>query len=236
MRAFRFLPMLIVAACAPASAADRGYTVTDFDRIRAEGPFDVVVRVGPAASVRARGTPAALDRLDVEVRGDTLVIQPDHAGWGGWPGGGGAAGKVTLAVTVPMLRGIALTGSGGMTVDRLKAAELQLAISGSGDLAVAQLQAEKLGVAIAGSGSMTLAGRAMQADASVQGSGDLAATALSVGDATLSLQGSGDLAITATRTAKVASAGSGDVTVAGPAACAVAQAGSGEVRCGREVE
>lgn len=232
MHACRLLPLLILAACAPAAAADRGYTVTDFNRIRAEGAFDVSVRVGPAVSVRARGTPAALDRLDVEVRGDTLVIQPDHAAWGGWPGGGD--GKVTVAVTVPTLRAIALTGSGAMTVDRIKAAEVQLAISGSGGLAVAQLQAEKLGLAIAGSGSMTLAGHALQADASVQGSGALAAAGLSVDDATLSLQGSGDLGITATRTAKVASAGSGNVTVAGPAACTVAQAGSGEVSCGHK--
>lgn len=234
MRA-RLLPLLLIAAgCTAAAAADRGYTVTDFSRIRAEGPFDIAVRVGPAPSVRARGLPAALDRLSVEVRGDMLVIRPDHSAWSGWPGG--AASKVTLAVTVPMLRGVAIAGSGDMAIDRIRGGAVQLYSAGSGDLAVAQLQVDTLGLSVQGSGDATLAGRAAQAVITVQGSGDVDASGLTVADATLSVQGSGDLAIAATRSAKVTSSGSGDVTVTGAAACTVAQAGSGEVSCARKAE
>lgn len=226
--------LLLAGGCTPGHAADRGYSVTDFSRIRAEGPFDVTVRVGPPVAVRAHGTQDGLDRVSVEVDGDTLVIHPDHSAWSGWPGA--ATGAVTLEVTVPLLRAVAIVGSGDVTIDRVRGAELQLSISGSGDLAVGDLAVDRLDVAVVGSGTATLAGRAKQADVAVRGSGDLVATPLTVDDATLSATGSGDLAITALRSAKVGGAGSGDVTVAGPAACTIDHVGSGDVACAHRVE
>ena len=67
------LPISLLAA-APVSAAERGYTISDFDRIDVSGPFVVQVETGKGPSARATGESAALDRLSVELRGRTLRI------------------------------------------------------------------------------------------------------------------------------------------------------------------
>lgn len=227
------LALLLLAACASAaSAAERGYSINDFDRIRVEGPFAVTVHLGPAAAARASGTGRALDGVTVTANDGTLVIRADHQAWGGWPGGA-QDDRVTIAVTTPSLRGVALIGSGAVHVDRMRGPALALSVGGSGAIDVAAVDADKLGLALSGSGGITVAGRARQANLLLQGAGDIDAAGLTAGDAVVSAMGSGNIALAATRSAKVQSGGSGDVTVSGTPACTVAQTGSGTVRCGR---
>ena len=225
---------LLAAGCGAGSAiaADRGYSVLDFDRIRVEGPFDVQVRLGPSSAVQAHGPQAGLDRLEVTVNDGTLIIRPDRNAWGGWPGSA-SEGKVVVIVTTPRLRALALAGSGDASVDRMRAADVQLNLDGTGDIKVAAVDAESVGIALSGSGDISVAGRAKQGRASLSGSGDLDAAALSVQDANVTTAGSGDLKLDASRSAKVMSTGSGDVMVTGSAACTVSRLGSGDVSCGK---
>jgi hypothetical protein len=86
----RIIPPLLVAlaalAAAPAAAAERTYSVTDFDRIQVEGPFEVVLATGLSSKVRASGSTEALDRLSIGVEGGTLRIRVNRSAWGGAPG------------------------------------------------------------------------------------------------------------------------------------------------------
>jgi Putative auto-transporter adhesin, head GIN domain len=68
---------LLATACGASSAiaADRGYSINDFDRIRVDGPYDVQIHVGPAAAVHAHGSQSGIDRLDVSVNDGTLIIR-----------------------------------------------------------------------------------------------------------------------------------------------------------------
>ena len=80
----RYILGLALAAMAfPASAADRSFTVTGFDRVRVEGPFDVRLTVGNAGqSAKASGQPDVLANLDIEVQGTTLIVRKGADGWG----------------------------------------------------------------------------------------------------------------------------------------------------------
>jgi hypothetical protein len=234
MRRLILIPVLATAACGSSSAiaADRGYSVTDFDRISVEGAYDVQVRVGPAAAAQAHGPQNGIDRLEVVVNDGTLIIRTSRTAWGGWPGEA-SEGKVAVAVTTPKLRALALAGSGSATVDHIRAPDVQLAVSGSGGIGVGAIEAETTSLAIAGSGGLKLAGTSKQARVSLQGSGDIDALGFSVQDATVTVAGSGDLRMAASRSAKVTSAGSGDITIDGTASCTVSRVGSGEVHCGK---
>ncbi|MBV9839958.1 MAG: DUF2807 domain-containing protein [Sphingomonadaceae bacterium] len=234
MRIGLLLPLLAFASAAgAATAVDRGYSVQDFDRIQVEGPYDVQVRVGPAAAAHAHGPQSGIDRLQVLVNDGTLIVRTDHSnGWGGYPGAA-SDGKVTVFVTTPRLRGVALAGTGDVDVDRIRNGDVQLGLNGSGDITVGTLEADSVGIALSGSGDVKVAGRAKQGRANLSGSGDLDARALSVQDADISVAGSGDLKLDASRSAKVTSAGSGDVVVTGSAACTVHRVGSGDVTCGK---
>ena len=76
------LGLALVTLALPASAADRSYTVTSFDRVRIEGPFDVRLTVANAgASAKASGDPEVLTNLDIQVQGTTLIVRKGANGW-----------------------------------------------------------------------------------------------------------------------------------------------------------
>lgn len=227
----RIAPLLIVAAAAaPAQAATRTYSITGFDRIRVEGPYQVTLKVGPGARAVADGDMRAIDRLSVEVQNRTLMVRTNRSAWGGWDKDG--AGRVALSVTTPSLVSAILAGSGSLAIDRVKAQRFDLAVSGAGSASVAALQADRALLTMVGTGTIVVAGAASQTRASLQGSGTIDAARLATDDLDLSVAGTGGAGFAARRTAKVASTGSGDITVSGPAACTVTSVGSGAVTCG----
>jgi len=227
------LVALPLAACTTsAQAATQNYGVTDFSRMRISGPFDVHVHVGGSPSARATGPKDAIDRLSVEQNGDTLVIKSLPGGWGGWPTG--SRGPVVVEVSVPDLHGVSITGSGDVTVDRMRGDAIDLALSGSGSLNVGAVDVGTVSAVMTGSGDMCIAGKARTATATLTGSGDLKAAGLVADDAQAKLVGSGDLSLGARHLVKVVLAGSGDVTISGPAACSVSRSGSGDVHCAKE--
>lgn len=228
MRHLLLLPLLALSA--PAHAAERGFTVTGFDRIVVAGPFAVTVRIGPGVSVRATGDTQALDRLVVVAENNVLKLRATNPIGGNWANGN--MGKVTVQVTAPALRGATLAGSGNLSIDRARAPQFDALLSGSGDLAIGALEADRAILSLIGSGDLTVAGKAAAVRASVSGSGDLAAAGLAAEDATVSVVGSGNASLGASHKATVLATGSGDVAITGAATCAVDQHGSGNVQCG----
>ena len=220
-------PLLVIAAAAP--AATRQFPVRNFDRIESAGAFDVVVHTGGAPRVAAQGMDRALDQLVVEQRGSTLVIRskPGISFWGI------NSGRTVVTVSVPGLRAAKLSGSGDLSVDRVRAPAFDLALAGSGDASVGALEVGSLSLSLAGSGDITAAGRARTTSLALRGSGNIHADRLVTQDATVALAGSGDIAIAAQRSVTGSLMGSGDVGVRGPAACTVAKRGSGEIDCSR---
>ncbi|QNM82239.1 DUF2807 domain-containing protein [Sphingomonas sabuli] len=226
---------IAVAGCGQSLAQDggptvqRSYPVGQFQHIEVAGPYDVNVRTGSAPSVSGRGPQALMDKLVVEIRGDRLYIHPEKTGnrmsWSGRE-------KATLNVTVPMLRGAAIAGSGDVTIDRIAGNDFDGSISGSGDLNLASLNVQTLELSIAGSGGLTArAGQANRAAYKIAGSGDIDARGVRTGTASLSIAGSGNIAGHASNEASVSIVGSGDVALTGGAKCSVSKAGSGSVRC-----
>lgn len=228
----RILPLALLAlAAAPAAAAERSYSVTDFDRVQVEGPYQVTLTSGLASGARAEGSAEALERITVEVLGNTLRVRTNRSAWGGYPGE--RTGPVRIALTTRDLRGAAVVGSGSLQVDRARGLRVDLSVSGSGRLAVAAVEADNLVVGLLGGGRITLAGRARQMKATIQGSGDLAADALSVDDAQILSDTAGSVRVDVARTAKVTATGAGDVEIVGTPSCTVEAKGAGQVVCGK---
>lgn len=219
--------LLAVTSASAVSAAERGFPVGNFDRIAVSGSSDVTVTTGQAVSVRAVGDDAALDRLEIVIEDGALQIRSKrHLGMG-W-----SRDKTRVFVTVPMLRGAGVAGSGNVVVDRIETADFTASVSGSGSLRLPSLTASKSRFSVAGSGNVSAAGSSKEVRASVAGSGSLDIAGLKASVLTASVSGSGGVDAFATTTANVSVAGSGDVRVRGGARCAVSKAGSGSVDCG----
>jgi hypothetical protein len=230
----RILPLALLAfaaAATPAGAAERRYPVTDFDRIQVDGPYQVTVRTGLSSSARAEGSAADLERISVEVQGRTLKVRPNRSAWGGYPGD--RAGPVALSLTTRDVRAAAVTGSGGLEIDRAKGLRVDVSVSGSGRIGIGALDADNLVIGLLGSGRIALAGRAKQFKATIQGTGDLAAAGLRADDAQINAETAGRVALTAERTVKLRARGPGDVEIGGNATCTIDGDGAGAIRCGR---
>lgn len=223
---------LLMLSPAHVIAADRGYSVTDFDRIQVEGPFVVTVETGKAPSARVQGSPAALDQLDLRVTNRTLRIRVNRQNWGRRNDETPQAAKIRISV--PMLRQAILAGSGTLTISRMRAEVVTLDNVGSGMMSVGVVETDKLDARITGSANMVVAGKAANATLTGAGSGSLDAKGLAVSDLALVWAGAGSVTTNAKRAAKVDATGSGDVTVLGSPACTVKALGAGTVRCGKQ--
>ncbi|QPQ54693.1 DUF2807 domain-containing protein [Allosphingosinicella flava] len=227
----KFLAAFLFAlfAIAPAPAAERTYTVTDFDRISVEGPYRVTVTTGSASRARATGPSlAALDRLRLDVEGGTLRIRTARETWTG----PGANGPVEIKVTTRQLRAVALSGSGHLSVAGAKGLHFDLIVSGSGTADIGGIAVDRLNVVVIGSGAARLSGTAKLADARVEGSAGFDAAGLNVDDLKIGAATAGEITALARRTAKVVSRGSGDIRIGGRPACTITAEGAGLVTCG----
>ena len=211
----------------PGPQVSRNYQVGAFDKIAVAGPYEVNVVTGGQPGVSAKGGENLLAETDVVVDGDTLKIMPKkHKGirWN-WN-----RGKAVFTVNAAALRGAAIAGSGGITVDKV-AGDFDGDVAGSGDLRLASVAGGKIKLAIAGSGDVSAAGKADSVNLSIAGSGDINAGGLAAQTADVSIAGSGNIAANASGTADVSIMGSGDVDISGGAKCTVSKHGSGDVRC-----
>ncbi len=220
----------LLASAAPAAAAERRYSVTDFDRIVVEGPYIVRLTVGRSTSAVASGSQGALDRVSVDVAGQTLRIRRNRSSWGGNPGA--QEGPLTLEVVTRSLRSARLIGPASLDIDRAAGMRVDLIVEGSGRLRAANVAADNLSLGLAGAGRLEIAGTAEVLNADIQGSGDVEASALRAGTATIIVGTTGEVALQVERAATVNAYGVGNVTIAGGADCTIRGPSADLVRCG----
>jgi hypothetical protein len=223
------LACMVLAAGSPATAAERRYTITDFDRVQVDGPFEVTLAIGKSSAASASGSPDELARVSVEVQGRTLRIRPNASAWGGYPGD--SPGSASLTIVTRRLLGAGVRGSGSLAIDGAEGMRIDLQLSGNGKLAATRLAADELIVSASGGGKIVIAGAAKKLRASIMGSADFDGKALIVEDGDVVADTAGAVALTIRRTAKIMGRGSGDTIVAGKPACTVSMMGAGRIQC-----
>ena len=226
MRHAAFAALALLAA--PATAAERNYSVTSFDRVRVDGPYQVTVKTNVAPFARASGSQASLDGVSIKVEGRTLIVRSDSSGgWGGYPGEG--RGPVTIEVGTHDLANAWINGPGALYIDKVKGLSFDLAIQGSGVARVDAVDVDQLRLGISGAASSRVAGRALKLTATVRGSSSLDAEALEVRDAVIGAEGPALVRASVNGTAKVDALGLAAVTLAGSPSCTVKTQGSSTV-------
>ena len=220
----------LVVFAVPAVAAERTYSVTDYDRIVVEGPYVVRLVTGQSSSASASGPRDAIDRLSVDVSGQTLRIRRNSSHWGGATGA--QPGVVTVALSTRDLRSVRLIGPASFEVDGVSGQRVDLTVEGSGRLRATGIAADTLHFGLAGGGRLELAGRAEVLRADVQGTGDVDAAGLTADNATIITTTVGNVSLAVRNAVTVTANGIGTVTIAGRPACTVRGQGAGLVRCG----
>jgi hypothetical protein len=226
MRTFLFV-LGIAALAAPAGAASRNFGITSFEKVRVDGPFKVSLKTGVAPFARATGSPQALDRVAIDVRGNTLVIHTNLDSWGGYPGKD--PGPVEISLGTHDLSAAWLNGSGVLSIDRVKGLTFDLSVQGSGAGEIGQANIDQLNVSVVGTASAKLAGQAAKMTAVIRGVSTLDAAALSTKDATLGADGAATIAANVSNSVTVDASGPATVRLSGGPSCTLRVSGSASV-------
>jgi hypothetical protein len=226
----------LIAFAVPAHAADRSYVVTNFDRIRVDGPFSVQVDVGTGgAAASASGDERALGDLDISVEGTTLTVRKGSQGWGERGETVGPAPVVTLRT--PAVRGATVVGGAKLALSgRLRTNRFDVQVTGAGTIDASGVDADDVVVTVIGNGNVTLAGRAARARFSTNGGGTIAATALDAGDVLALMDGAGETRASARYTADLTNRGLGLIAIKGSPKCTVRGQSTGPIQCGAAVQ
>lgn len=225
-----FIALLFLATAA--EATERRYPVTDFERIEVEGPYVVRVTTGRNSLAVATGPQAGIDRLTVEVNGQTLRIRRNRSGWTGTPGA--QQGQIEIAVVTRGLRAARVIGPGRLEIDRLTGMRADLGVEGSGELVASNIATDTLNMRLVGSGRLQASGRTGQLNGTFDGAGNVDAAALVAEHATVTSNSFGAVALNVARTARVTASGRGTVTVTGRPACTLLGPSADLVRCGSD--
>ena len=228
----RMRTFLIAAAAGlmlppPVYAATRNFGITGFTKIRVEGPYKVTLATGVPPFAKASGSATALDRVAIEVRDDTLIVQTNPSAWGGYPGEN--PGPVEVKVGTHDLSSASLTGAGSIAIDSVQGLTFALAVQGSGAAEIANVAADQMQVNLAGTASAKLKGHARSVTALVRGLSSLDAANLSSPDAHITADGSSTIDANVTDTARIDAWGPATIRLGGSPSCTLKVTGSTNV-------
>ena len=227
----RTLLIALIAALAtwpfPAHSATRNFGVNSFERIRVDGPFNVRVTTGVAPFATVSGSSAAIDRVSIEIQGQTLIVSGNVSSWGGYPGKD--AGPIEVRIGTHELEQARLNGSGLLSIDKAKGLSFTLSVQGSGSASIDRADVDQLSVATAGSGSTTISGKAGKLTAFVRGVSTFDASALAAKNAVIRADGPATVKAAVSNEATVQGSGTATIALTGNPACTKKLIGSATV-------
>jgi hypothetical protein len=227
MRTFLIAAAAAALLASPTGAATRNFGITSFDKIRVDGPFRVTLSTGVAPFARASGSAAAIDRVAIDVEGNTLVVHNNLSSWGGYPGKDPEPVAITLGTHD--LTSAWLNGSGLLSIDRVKGLSFGLSVQGSGASEIGQVDVDLLNVNIGGTANAKLAGQAARMTAIVRGISSLDAARLSAKDATIGAVGTATIDASVSNAVTVDASGPATVRFSGRPSCTLRVSGSASV-------
>lgn len=197
--------------------------VDAFEYVSLTMPARLIVRNGADYSVLIEADDNILPLITSDVRSGTLTlsysqlcVRPSET--------------VRVTVTTPVIREIAVTGTGTVTSDgMLRAESLATRITGAGDMDLT-VETTTLATTITGTGNVNIEGTAKDHLISLPGAGSVDASKLQTGHTTVEIFGSGDAKVNASQTLTVKITGRGTVLYAGNPRIDQTITGTGSVR------
>jgi Putative auto-transporter adhesin, head GIN domain len=212
-----------LAVTGSGTPASEARTVGAFSSVDSESTLDVSIRQGETPSVELHVDANLLPLITTRIVGNTLVIdskeniEPKTAG-------------PDVIITVPRLDRAELGGDGQLTMSGWTSdSAIELVLSGSGDIhfdgAAPSVRAD-----LSGSGRVILNGSVDQVDIDLSGSGEVEGKSLSAMRGNASLSGSGNIAASIAGPADVSLSGAGNIDLYGhPQIAHYSNTGSGQL-------
>lgn len=137
---------------------------------------------------------------------------------------------VKIALNLPSLSYLRLTGFGGATVEDAGTTPLTLIVKGLGTIRIRNINRSDLTLYVEESGDIYANGKAEKVKATVSGSGNIHAFSLDARHVYAHVSGSGDLRVSAEETLEARVSGSGDIAYKGNPRLSKRISGSGDIK------
>lgn len=201
--------------------------VTDFNELSFALPGNLFLTQGSKNEVIIEADEDLLEKIETEVRGNTLNIGFEK--WYNYRG----FGEINVYITVKDIRKLILSGSGDIvTQNQIKSEQLGFVLSGSGKIMIDDLVTKEVTAVITGSGDIKLNGKtkAKELSATVTGSGDFESYNIAFEEADLTITGSGSIRATVIDELDANITGSGRIYYKGKPLIDAYITGSGKIR------
>ncbi len=179
-----------VGVARAAELASETRELPPFNRIETRGSFILQVNVGAEQSVRIETAERDLERVETEVRGETLILSYRER-WFSFLFGS----ERIVTISLPALRGVELAGAGEINVAGIDSEEFDLTVSGAADV--------------------TLRGNCGALDFNLNGASDVAARELQCKSVDIMINGVGSAEIYASEEVSALLNGLGEIKVYG---------------------
>lgn len=219
-----FAALLACASTAQAAGVStRNFGIRSFEKIRVEGPYRVTLKTGVAPFARAKGPQSALDRIDLEMRGDLLLVR---AGPFSKNPAAAALAPVEVELGTHNLTSAALTGAGSLAIDKVKGLKFDLSVQGAGTTDIAQVAVDQLSLNLGGNAAARLSGKSQRMTAILRGLSTVDLSGLQVSDAVLAGEGPSTVRATVSKAVKIDGRGTASFVLAGRPSCTLNVQGS----------
>ncbi|PXY00902.1 DUF2807 domain-containing protein [Marinifilum breve] len=205
--------------------------VRSFESISLSISAKVYVSQNEKTSVKIKGYSDDLDEIITEVDGSTLKIKRKKNR--GWNWNSRSFKKVEVYISTPNVENLRISGSGNIIAKTpIESGSVDYAISGSGNIIIDKLKAENVECHISGSGDIRLKGECKdELEIHISGSGDIEAGNFEAKVADIHISGSGDCKVYASGSITARVAGSGDIYYRGnPKDVNCKSVGSGSIK------
>jgi hypothetical protein len=201
--------------------------VAGFDEVVLEGSGTITLTQGEQDGLVIETEESFLPRLKSEVVEGRLRLGLkswlDIFAHFGFP-------PVHYYVTMREVHGVLISGSGRLQAGRIETDRLRLKTSGAGEMSVEELRAGDLEINFSGSGKAVVGGAVETQTVRISGTGELHADHLDCAEARVHISGSGKVRVRAARRLDVHISGSGDVGYIGQPNISHHISGAGKVR------
>ncbi len=201
--------------------ASESRQISDFNRVKSMGSFDVYISKGIDFDVVVSGDENIIGYVETYVTGGMLHIDIDRLS------SVRSVNPIEIFITTPYLEGLIESGSGSIRSDYFSADHFDLVLSGSGRIEAA-FDADEADVLLSGSGRIGLSGIATSVAMTVSGSGRIIATDLQTKNCNTLTSGSGDMWISVSDFLDSRISGSGNVHYYGTPHVDLSVSGSGK--------
>lgn len=180
--------------------------VTNYNKIRVNGPFEVNLVYGTLGEVTLLGEKSTVGMVTTEVKDGMLLItaiQPMD--------------NKTLKITVPYtsLDEVLLIGNGAITAEKeIRNDNFRVGIDGNGSITLA-VTANKVHACVLGDGDIRIAGSTDTFDCRVIGDGEIQATRLRADNVNAIISGEGDINANSSKSIKGRIEGKGNIKFSG---------------------